>query len=127
MILVISLFERTITLRFYGQKNILSVKDKPLLISLDQFLKEARKQWQDIDGVVVIFGDASFSIIRQVTTVLNTLTFTTHLKVVTVPGKVGDEENAARRGIRLLKRMKLPRLIKPFYSRPPNITKSKIA
>lgn len=129
MILIITLFDRTVTTWFHGKSKKVAIEGKSFLVGLDQFLKQAKKQWRDVDGAIFILGESSFSVTRQIATVLNTLIFTSRLKVVIVSCRAGQEDVAIKRGLQLLKRETITNhtTIKPFYSRPPNITKSKIA
>jgi len=126
MILIITLFDRTATIWFHDKSEKAIIEGKSFLVGLDRFLKQTKKQWKDIDGAIFILGESSFSVTRQIVTILNTLIFMSHLKVVVVPGKAGQEEIAIKRGLQLLKRKAATNntMIKPLYSRPPNITKA---
>lgn len=94
---------------------------------LRNFLAYLRSRGEDpatIEGMILLFGKAKFSLSRQAATVLNTLAFVYGIKIAGVHAPVLNVQSISR-GLSALRRARqgIPAL--PRYAAAPHITQSK--
>ncbi|MEK7606854.1 MAG: hypothetical protein AAB444_01485 [Patescibacteria group bacterium] len=106
-------------------------KGESVVLDSRSFLREClaylRSQRQDptrLDGILLLSGEAKFSLSRQVTTALNTLAFAYGIKIAGIRASFLDEASMLQ-GLRALHRVSpgVPTL--PWYAGAPHITKPK--
>ena len=93
---------------------------------LDNLLKSNKIKINSIKEIIVAVGPGGFSSVRLGMIMANTLSYSLNIPAVGL--KTAEFKNLAElinKGFNKLKGKKGFNLIKPFYGKPPNITKSK--
>lgn len=93
---------------------------REMVAGLDKLLKKEETSLKNITGILVFFGNLSFSASRQAAAVLNTLVFVQKIKIAAFHGC--PDKQTIEKGLKILAGRKIGNYIKPRYDRPPNIT-----
>ena len=104
-----------------------SVGNIKLLKRISDFLKKQKINFSDISGIITVTGPGSFTSIRTSLSVVNTWA-----NIMSIPAvgfsrqETASFEDLIKKGIIKLRKMKHPKIIQPFYGRPPDITAPKM-
>lgn len=97
-----------------------------LLKRISNFLKKQKINFSDISGIITVIGPGSFTSIRTSLSIVNTWAAVESVPAVGLARTdFSDFDDLIKRGIAKLKKTKDPKIIKPFYGRPPDITAPK--
>lgn len=100
-----------------------AIESRYFLAAFDRFLKESGFKISDLKGAALVAKDARFSSMRQIVAVLNAFAFVLGIKIAAFELKDDSIEKTFQKGLDFLKKRKAGDSIKPFYYKPPNITK----
>ena len=98
-----------------------------LLKRISDFLKKKKLGFSDILGIITVTGPGSFTSIRTSLSIVNTWA-----NIMSIPAvgfsrqETASFEDLIKKGIVKLRKMKHPKIIQPFYGRPPDITAPKM-
>ncbi|HLD61797.1 MAG TPA: hypothetical protein VI998_02370 [Patescibacteria group bacterium] len=98
-----------------------------LLKRISDFLKKQKLGFSDILGIITVTGPGSFTSIRTSLSIVNTWA-----NIMSIPAvgfsrqETASFEDLIKKGIVKLRKMKHPKIIQPFYGRPPDITAPKM-
>lgn len=101
-------------------------QSEKLLPEIDKLFKKGKNNLTQLKGIIVVNGPGSFSAVRIGVSTANALSYA--LKIPAAAVKLTEFESLdelIKIGEKRLKRVKQPQIIEPFYSKEPNITKSK--
>lgn len=95
-----------------------------LLKSVIELLRKNKVSLPRLAGIITIIGPGQFTSIRIALAITNTLSVT--LKIPVCGIKAGpNRQKLIAMGLIKLSKIKVPRLLKPFYNQEPNITLKK--
>lgn len=103
-----------------------SVGNIKLLRRISDFLKKQKINFSYISGIITATGPGSFTSIRTSLSIVNTWA-----SVMSIPAvgfsrpEFSSLDDLIKKGINKLKKSKHPKIIKPSYGRPPDITAPK--
>ena len=98
-----------------------------LLKRVSDFLKKQKLGFSDILGIITVTGPGSFTSIRTSLSIVNTWA-----NIMSIPAvgfsrqETASFEDLIKKGIVKLRKTKHPKIIQPFYGRPPDITAPKM-
>lgn len=97
-----------------------------LLKRISEFLKKQKNNFSDISGIITVTGPGSFTSIRTSLSIVNTWANVRSIPIIGFSRQeFSDFEDLVKKGIIKFKKSKHPKIIQPFYGRPPDITVSK--
>lgn len=97
-----------------------------LLKRVSDFLKKQKISFSNISGIIIVAGPGSFTSIRTNLSIINTWAAVENIPAVGLARTdFSDFDDLIKKGIAKLKKTKDPKIIKPFYGRPPDITAPK--
>ncbi|MEK7130526.1 MAG: hypothetical protein AAB793_02620 [Patescibacteria group bacterium] len=97
-----------------------------LLKRISDFFKKEKIDFSDISGIIAATGPGSFTSIRTSLSIINTWA-----GIMSIPAigfsrhEFSSFDDLIEKGAAKLKKTKRPKIIKPFYGRPPDITAPK--
>lgn len=104
-----------------------SVGKMRLLKRISDFLKKQKINFSDISGIITVAGPGSFTSIRTSLSIVNTWTAVESIPAVGLARTdFSDFNDLIKRGMAKLRKTKHPKIIKPFYGRPPDITTPRV-
>lgn len=104
----------------FGPKNQFSEK---LLFWINKLLKENKISPKDLDAIAVFRGPGSFTGLRIGIAIANAFAFSLNIPIIEISERdIKDLKNSIIKKFNL---KKFKKIIIPFYSRPPHITKSR--
>ena len=113
----IALYQATTQLAEHSWEAGRKLSDE-LLAELSQLIEQHNYRWADIGGLVVCRGPGSFTALRIVATVANTVAYSLDIPVV---GEIGDDWQA--KGVQRLASGDNDGTGIPHYGAPANITR----
>lgn len=113
----IALYQATTQLAEYSWEAGRKLSDE-LLAELSKLILQQQYQWTDIGGLVVFRGPGSFTALRIVATVANTVAYSLDIPVV---GEIGEDWQA--KGVQRLAGGDNDGTVIPHYGAPANITR----
>lgn len=94
-----------------------------LLKRVSDFLNKQKISFSNISGIITVAGPGSFTSIRTSLSIVNTWAAVESIPAVGLArADFSDFDGLIKKGIAKLKKTKDPKIIKPFYGRPPDIT-----
>ncbi|NQU77581.1 tRNA (adenosine(37)-N6)-threonylcarbamoyltransferase complex dimerization subunit type 1 TsaB [Candidatus Falkowbacteria bacterium] len=99
-------------------------QSEALLPAIAKFLP--KNKIKELEGIIVVSGPGAFTSLRIGITIANTLAYALKIPIVGIKQtEFKNLEDLAKIGQTRLKKLKSRKLVKPFYNKEPNITKSK--
>lgn len=97
-----------------------------LLRRVSDFLKKQKTAISNVSGIITVAGPGSFTSIRTSLSIVNTWAAVESIPAIGLARTdFSDFDDLIKKGIAKLKKIKHPKIIKPFYGRPPDITAPK--
>lgn len=128
MILVFSIKSNGVEVKLIKPSAVITDKismDKNLfLLNITKWLKKANVKLDQLECLAVVFNPASFTTLRTITSVANSLAWSLNIPVYKIKSKVDDRELAIALK-NLTQGKKTKSFIVPEYYKEPNITKPK--
>ncbi|MBL7021753.1 hypothetical protein ISR92_00270 [Patescibacteria group bacterium] len=129
MILIFKIEKDSIDLKLVKPAEVITktVKvDKNILLnSIVEFLEEEKVKLTQLQAIAVLYSPASFSLLRAVTSIANTLAWSLGIAVYKIKSKDASDLELARALKLKIKGKSAPSFIIPEYYKEPNITKGK--
>lgn len=105
-------------------------RNEKILIGIEKILKTSKTQLRNLNGIIVVNGPGSFSGVRIVLSVANTLGWLLNIPVIGIsvqPNQNNNQNNLEliSQGLKKIKSKKEFKMVKPFYGKEPNISKAK--
>ena len=127
MILIFKINKDSLDLKLVKTVEVVtkSIKiDKNILLNETvRWLKEQSVKLNQLQAIAVLYSPASFSLLRAVTSIANTLAWSLHLPVYKIKADKVDDLDLAKALKVKLKSKTTPSFITPEYYKDPNITK----
>ncbi|OIO45616.1 MAG: hypothetical protein AUJ28_03910 [Parcubacteria group bacterium CG1_02_37_51] len=130
MILVLRIIEQHVELKMIRPSEIITSVlsgDKNILLNeIDDCLNKYQINKDRIEAVAVIYNEASFSLIRILTSIANSLAWSLNIPIYKIIVKIESDRDIAQALKKVFKQKKVKSFILPEYYKEPNITKATI-
>lgn len=130
MILVLIINKEEVELKMIKPSEIISGSlnnEKNLLLNeIDKWLTKHRVDKSTIESIAVIYNKATFSLIRVLTSIANSLAWSLNIPIYKIQTKIETDKDLAQAVKKLSKQKKAKSFILPEYYKEPNITKAKV-